>query len=54
VPRPRELADGREYRIVKLFHEPEPLQRRLADLGWSTLVQATPELFIYGHATPAR
>ncbi len=49
----RRLADGREYRIVKRFHEPQPLQERLAELGWSALVQATPEFFIYGHATPA-
>jgi len=48
----RRLADGREYHIVKRFHEPQPLQRRLAELGWSALVQATPEFFIYGHATP--
>ncbi len=49
----RRLADGREYRIVKRFHEPRPLQRRLAELGWSAQVQATSEFFIYGHATPA-
>ncbi len=49
----RRLADGREYQIVKRFHEPQPLQERLAELGWSALVQATPEFFIYGHATPA-
>ncbi len=49
----RRLADGREYRIVKRFHEPQPLQRRLADLGWSALVQTTSEFFIYGQATPA-
>ena len=47
----RRLADGREYRIVKRFHEPESLQQRLADLGWSAHVQATPEFFLYGHAT---
>ncbi len=41
-------------RIVKRFHEPQPLQRRLADLGWSAQVQTTPEFFIYGHATPAQ
>ncbi len=49
----RRLADGREYHIVKRFHEPKPLQRRLAELGWSAQVQATSEFFIYGHATPA-
>jgi hypothetical protein len=38
---------------IKRFHEPQPLQERLAALGWSALVQATPEFFIYGQATPA-
>jgi len=47
----RRLADGREYQIVKRFHEPEPLQQRLAELGWTAHVQRTPEFFIYGHAT---
>jgi ubiquinone/menaquinone biosynthesis C-methylase UbiE len=50
----RRLADGREFQIVKLFHEPAPLQRALADLGWSAHVRATPEFFIYGHATGAQ
>jgi demethylmenaquinone methyltransferase/2-methoxy-6-polyprenyl-1,4-benzoquinol methylase len=49
----RRLADGREYQIVKRFHEPEPLQRALADLGWNAQVKTTPEFFIYGQATPA-
>jgi SAM-dependent methyltransferase len=49
----RRLADGREYQIVKRFHEPLPLQQRLTELGWSAVVQATPEFFIYGHATPS-
>jgi demethylmenaquinone methyltransferase/2-methoxy-6-polyprenyl-1,4-benzoquinol methylase len=48
----RRLAGGREYRIVKRFHEPEPLQQRLANLGWSAHVQTTPDFFIYGQATP--
>ncbi len=49
----RRLADGREYRIIKRFHEPQPLQQRLADLGWNVLVQTTGEFFVYGQATPA-
>jgi SAM-dependent methyltransferase len=49
----RRLADGREYRIVKSFHEPRALQLRLAELGWDATVEATPEFFLYGHATPA-
>jgi ubiquinone/menaquinone biosynthesis C-methylase UbiE len=48
----RRLADGREYNIVKRFYEPEALQLRLAELGWSAHIQTTSEFFIYGHATP--
>jgi SAM-dependent methyltransferase len=44
----RRLADGSEYRIVKHFYDPELLQRRLADLGWSIEIHATPTFFIYG------
>jgi 2-polyprenyl-3-methyl-5-hydroxy-6-metoxy-1,4-benzoquinol methylase len=49
----RRLADGREYRIVKAFHEPEALQRKLSELGWDASVERTPEFFLYGCATPA-
>ncbi|HMH48413.1 MAG TPA: hypothetical protein VK538_11945, partial [Solirubrobacteraceae bacterium] len=49
----RRLADGREFHIVKHFYEPRALQQRIADLGWSAQVHATPEFFIYGHATAA-
>lgn len=45
----RRLKDGREYRIVKLFHQPGALQRRLGDLGWTMQVESTPEYFVYGH-----
>ena len=48
----RRLADGREYRIVKSFHEPGALQLRLAELGWSASVERTPEFFLYGNARP--
>jgi ubiquinone/menaquinone biosynthesis C-methylase UbiE len=44
----RRLADGREYRIVKHFYEPQSLQRRLADLGWEIEVHSTSTFFIYG------
>jgi SAM-dependent methyltransferase len=44
----RRLADGSEHTIVKHFYEPESLQRRLAELGWTVEVYATPTFFIYG------
>jgi SAM-dependent methyltransferase len=50
----RRLADGREYRIIKRFYEPQALQQRLAELGWNAQVRTTREFFIYGQATPGR
>ena len=46
----RRLNDGREYRIVKVFHSPEDLAERLRDLGWTASVSRTPEYFYYGEA----
>ena len=37
----RRLADGREFRIVKLYHEPAELERRLAGLGFDVTVETT-------------
>jgi hypothetical protein len=48
----RRLIDGSAYRIIKRFPQARALQQRLANLGWSAHVQATPEFFIHGHATP--
>jgi demethylmenaquinone methyltransferase/2-methoxy-6-polyprenyl-1,4-benzoquinol methylase len=48
----RRLADGREFRIVKRFHEIQALQDRLTALGWSADVKQTPEFFLYGSASP--
>ncbi len=47
----RRLNDGREFRIIKRFHEPEQLQERLAALGWSADVRGTEEFFLYGSAS---
>jgi demethylmenaquinone methyltransferase/2-methoxy-6-polyprenyl-1,4-benzoquinol methylase len=44
----RRLNDGREYRIVKVFHQPATLAQALADLGWAITVRATPTFFLYG------
>jgi trans-aconitate methyltransferase len=35
----RRLADGREYRIEKIFHDPGTLASELAALGWSADVR---------------
>jgi len=48
----RRLNDGREFRIVKLFWEPQALAARLGALGWSTALAQTPSYFIHGSAQP--
>jgi ubiquinone/menaquinone biosynthesis C-methylase UbiE len=49
----RRLDDGREFRIVKRFYEPELLERRLARLGFLSAVRRTGEYFLYGAGAPA-
>ena len=48
----RKLNDGSEYRIVKIFHEPETLAARLASLGFRSDVTHTPRYFIHGPVYP--
>ncbi len=48
----RRLEDGSEYRVVKLYWEPEALERRLGGLGWRASVLRTAHLFVYGWASP--
>ena len=43
----RKLNDGSEYRIVKIFHEPDDLARRLAVLGFASRIVQTPRYFIH-------
>lgn len=50
----RSLGDGRRFRIVKVFHDPDALGARLASLGWRADVRQTPTYFIHGHASPER
>ena len=49
----RRLNDGSEYRIVKVFYEPEELAGKLASLGFESGVVHTPRYFIHGPVTPA-
>jgi SAM-dependent methyltransferase len=48
----RQLNDGREFRIVKIFYRPEALEARLAALGWNVSVKATENHLIYGFGEP--
>ncbi len=47
----RRLNDGSEFRIVKIFHEPADLARRLAALDFESAVVHTPRYFIHGPVT---
>ncbi len=44
----RRLNDGQEFRIVKVFYQPDQLAARLEALGWQVEVQATFTYFLYG------
>ena len=47
----RRLNDGREFRIVKNFYEPELLVRVAADAGFALDVGQTDTFFQYGVGT---
>jgi trans-aconitate methyltransferase len=49
----RKLNDGSEFRIVKVFHEPDALARRLAALRLASHIVHTPRYFIHGAVTRA-
>ena len=44
----RELNDGREFEIVKIFYDPEALEARLGSMGWRVCVRATSSYFLHG------
>ena len=46
----RVLNDGRTYRIIKIYHEPESLSLQLAKMGWQTDIGRTANYFFYGSA----
>ena len=45
----RRVHDGREFRVVEVFYEPEELQSLLGDEGWTARLDAT-RWFIFGEA----
>ncbi len=48
----RRLNDGREFRIVKIFYDPDDLAARLADIGWRLCVRRTENHLLYGFGEP--
>ncbi|MEP7327606.1 MAG: methyltransferase domain-containing protein [Betaproteobacteria bacterium] len=49
----RKLNDGRQFRIVKVFHKPAVLNARLAGLGLHAAISTTARYFIHGTVTMA-
>lgn len=49
----RRLNDGTPFRVVKVAHEAEALQQRIASLGWDVTVTQTAGPFYWGVAAPA-
>lgn len=49
----RQLNDGREFEIVKMFYEPAELAERLQPLGWQCDFTRTDTYFLYGLAQRA-
>jgi SAM-dependent methyltransferase len=50
----RQLKDGREYWIVKVFYDPSGLQARLEEMGWRFSVRTTENHLLYGFGEPRR
>jgi len=48
----RRLHDGRTYRVVEIFYEPDELQSLLGEHGWAATIEAT-HWFVFGRAAPA-
>jgi 2-polyprenyl-3-methyl-5-hydroxy-6-metoxy-1,4-benzoquinol methylase len=44
----RKLNDGREFDVVKVFYQPDELERRLHAMGWRGWVRSTEKFFFYG------
>lgn len=44
----RRLNDGREFDVVKIFYDPQELEKRLAAMGWNGWVRRTEKFFLYG------
>jgi len=50
----RKLNDGREFKVIKVFYEPEALTARLKQHGWYADIRQTQNYFIYGSGSLAQ
>ncbi len=44
----RPLDDGRSFRMVKVYYEPNALEARLRGLGWDVAVEKVSTRFLVG------
>jgi SAM-dependent methyltransferase len=44
----RRLNDGREFNVIKVFHDPSALEQRLRRQGWEGAVRSSGRFFLYG------
>jgi len=49
----RKLNDGREFRLVKVFYDPEEISSRLRELGWNIRVRTSGDHALYAYGTVA-
>lgn len=49
----RRLSDGRTFRVVKNFIDPEALQARLREMGWACEIRRDGSDWVRGEASPA-
>ncbi len=47
----RRLNDGQTFDIVKVFYQPEALEKRLESLGWRAEAEQTDTFFLYANTT---
>jgi 2-polyprenyl-3-methyl-5-hydroxy-6-metoxy-1,4-benzoquinol methylase len=47
----RELEDGRQFRAIKVFHDPAELEAKLRALAWNVEVRPAGRRFYWGQAT---
>jgi demethylmenaquinone methyltransferase/2-methoxy-6-polyprenyl-1,4-benzoquinol methylase len=50
----RQLNDGREFHIIKVYYEPETLFPLLTNAGFQAEVHTTGQYFVYAHGTRPR
>ena len=50
----RRLNDGREFKIVKVFHQARSLSDRLQNKGWQFTLKETPNYFLYGYGAKSK